>query len=89
MLKEHVRVMEAEKTEAFPVGTRVRVKQSVIVYHHPEHRNQPFDIKGLEGEVGNILREWQGREVSANYPIYVKFSGKFVTHLQESELEQI
>jgi len=32
------------------VGDRVRVKESIIVYHHPEHRNQSFDIKGLEGE---------------------------------------
>jgi Ferredoxin thioredoxin reductase variable alpha chain len=89
MLKEDVRVMEADKTEAFPVGTRVRVKQSVIVYHHPEHRGQPFDIKGLEGEVGAIIREWQGREVSANYPILIKFGGKFSAHLHENELEQI
>ena len=33
------------------VGDRVHVQESVIVYHHPEHRNEPFDIKGLEGEV--------------------------------------
>lgn len=31
------------------VGDRVRVRTSVIVYHHPEHRNQPFDLKGMEG----------------------------------------
>ncbi|MGL5921746.1 ferredoxin-thioredoxin reductase variable chain, partial [Chroococcidiopsis sp.] len=37
------------------VGDRVRVKESVIVYHHPEHRNQPFDIKGLEGDVLGIV----------------------------------
>ena len=48
------------------VGDRVRVKESVIVYHHPEHRNQPFDVKGHEGEVlGNysgLARETRQRQ---------------------------
>jgi hypothetical protein len=69
------------------VGDRIRVKESVIVYHHPEHRNQPFDIKGLEGEVVEVLREWQGRPVSANYPFIVKFGPKFRTHLNDFEIE--
>jgi Ferredoxin thioredoxin reductase variable alpha chain len=71
------------------IGTRVRVSQSVVVYHHPDHRNQPFDIKGQEGEVLSILKEWQGRPVSANLPVIVKFGGKFRAHLQEAELEII
>lgn len=79
--------MEAGATEAFPVGTKVRVKSSVIVYHHPDHRNQPFDIQGQEGLVSAVLREWQGREISANFPVLVKFSPKFTAHLQETELE--
>lgn len=69
------------------VGDRVRVKQSVIVYHHPENRNQPLDIQGHEGEVIAVVKEWQGRPVSANFPIHVKFEGKFRAHLQEHELE--
>ncbi len=69
------------------VGDRVRVKTSVIVYHHPENRNQPFDIQGLEGEITAVIKDWQGREVSANYPYLVVFSRKFRAHLQESELE--
>ncbi|NCJ06935.1 ferredoxin--nitrite reductase [Synechococcales cyanobacterium C] len=69
------------------VGDRVRVKTSVIVYHHPEHRNQPFDIQGLEGEITGVIKDWQGREVSANYPYLVEFSRKFRAHLQEVELE--
>ena len=69
------------------VGDRVRVKQSVIVYHYPGHRNQPFDIQGQEGEVIAILKEWKGRPVSANLPIYVKFPDKFKAHLKEDELE--
>jgi hypothetical protein len=69
------------------VGDRVRVKESVIVYHHPEHRNQPFDIKGLEGEVTALVNDWQGRPVSANFPLQVRFSKKFKAHLREDELE--
>ncbi|NEU83521.1 ferredoxin-thioredoxin reductase variable chain [Nostoc sp. UIC 10630] len=71
------------------VGDRVRVKDSVVVYHHPEHRNQAFDIKGIEGDVVNIATQWQGRPVSANLPIVVQFSKKFKAHLRENELEVI
>ena len=71
------------------VGDRVRVKESIIVYHHPEHRSKAFDLNGTEGEVIKIVTEWQGRPVSANLPILVKFSKKFKAHLRESELEVI
>ncbi|MBD2559901.1 ferredoxin-thioredoxin reductase variable chain [Nostoc linckia FACHB-391] len=71
------------------VGDRVRVKDSVVVYHHPEHRNQPFDIKGEEGDVVNIATQWRDRPVSANLPIVVQFSKKFKAHLRENELEVI
>jgi hypothetical protein len=71
------------------VGARIRVKESVIVYHHPEHRSQPFDIKGLEGEVVGTIKEWQGREVSANYPFIVKFGPKFRAHLTDAEMETV
>ncbi len=69
------------------VGDRVRVKESTIIYHHPEHRNVGFDIKGLEGEVVAFANEWRGRPVSANLPIQVQFSKKFKAHLRESEVE--
>jgi hypothetical protein len=71
------------------VGDRVRVKDSVLVYHHPEHRNLAFDIKGLEGDILDIVTQWQGRPVSANLPILVQFSKKFKAHLRENELEVI
>ncbi|WP_442936080.1 ferredoxin-thioredoxin reductase variable chain [Nostoc sp.] len=71
------------------VGDRVRVKDSVVVYHHPEHRNQAFDIKGTEGDVIGIATQWQGRPVSANLPVVVQFSKKFKAHLRENELEVI
>ncbi len=74
-------------SKVMKVGDRVRVKESVMVYHHPEHRNQPFDLKGLEGEVIAFANEWQGKPISANLPIYVQFSKKFKAHLRENELE--
>lgn len=69
------------------VGDRVRVSSSVLVYHHPEHKKQGFDVKGMEGEVIAIVTEWQGRPVSANLPILVRFGNKFKAHFRESELE--
>ena len=71
------------------VGDRVRVVESVIVYHHPQNRKEPFDIKGMEGEVTAIVTEWRGRPVSANLPILVQFDKKFKAHLREDELEVI
>jgi len=71
------------------VGDRIRVNQSVVVYHHPEHRGKAFDLKGSEGEVVDIVTQWQGRPVSANLPILVQFNKKFKAHLRENELEII
>ncbi|MGR3277032.1 ferredoxin-thioredoxin reductase variable chain [Acaryochloris sp. 'Moss Beach'] len=71
------------------VGDQVRVKESVVIYHHPEHRNNPFDIKGTEGELIQVIKDWQGREVSANYPYLVKFSKKLRIHLGEHEIESV
>lgn len=71
------------------VGDRVRVKKSITVYHNPQHRNQPFDIQGLEGEIIAFVTEWQGRPVSANLPVLVQFDKKFKVHLKEQELEVV
>jgi len=71
------------------VGDRVRVKESVVVYHHPEHRSGGFDIKGEEGQVVAIVTQWNNRPVSANFPILVQFSKKFKAHLRDFELETI
>ncbi len=68
------------------VGDRIRVVKSVVVYHHPSHRNEPFDLNGLEGEVVAIVKEWHGRPVSANLPVQVKFDKKFQAHFREDEL---
>lgn len=71
------------------VGDRVRVKESVVIYHHPEHRGEAFDIKGIEGEIVEIVTQWQGRPVSANLPFLVQVSKKFKVHLRENEIELI
>ncbi|MCP6762593.1 MAG: ferredoxin-thioredoxin reductase variable chain [Fischerella sp. CENA71] len=70
-------------------GDRVRVKESVVVYHHPEHRGNAFDMKGTEGEVVAIVTQWHDRPVSANLPVLVQFSKKFKAHFREQELEII
>ncbi len=71
------------------VGDRIRVKDSVLVYHHPEHRGKAFDIQGKEGEVKAIVTKWNDRPVSANFPFLIQFDKKFKVHLREGELEVI
>lgn len=70
-------------------GDHVRVKESLIVYHHPQHRNQAFDLKGMEGQVLAIVKDWQGRPVTANLPVQVQFEQKFRAHFKDEELELI
>ncbi|MBC6481810.1 MAG: ferredoxin-thioredoxin reductase variable chain [Hormoscilla sp. GM7CHS1pb] len=73
------------------IGDRVRVAESVVIYHNPQNRNEPFELKGLEGEVSDIILERDGKPISANMPILVQFKleRKFKVHLRESELEVI
>ncbi len=71
------------------VSDRVRVMASTIVYHYPKHKKQPFDLKGMEGEIIDIITNWQGRPVSANFPILVKFDKRFKAHFRDHELEVI
>jgi hypothetical protein len=74
------------------VGDRVRVIESVIVYHHPDRAKQAFDIKGMEGKITDILTDWHGRPISPNYPILIEFqasSKKFNTHLSDREIEAL
>ncbi len=76
-------------TPDLTIGTRVRVKISVIIYTHPEHKNAAFDAMGLEGEVIGLMTEWHGRPVSANLPYLIRFTPKFKAHFTEYELEAI
>lgn len=71
------------------VGDRVRVIESVIVYHQPNHKKQPFDVKGLEGEITTIITDWHGRPISPNLPIVVQFDKNFKAHFRNNELEVI
>lgn len=71
------------------VGDRVLIKDSVAVYHHPQNRNQEFDLQGQQGEVISIVQDWKGRPISPNLPILVKFDKRFKAHFRESELEVV
>ncbi|PZD72898.1 Ferredoxin-thioredoxin reductase, variable chain [Acaryochloris thomasi RCC1774] len=71
------------------VGDSIRVKESVTVYHYPDHRNQPFDLRGQTGEIMAILESWRGRAISPNLPVHVKFDNKFTAHFLDNELEPI
>jgi hypothetical protein len=76
-----------ETHKVMKIGDRVRIIESVIVYHHPEHRGQPLDIKDREGEIVSFANEWQGKAISANFPLVVKFDKKFRAHLRADEIE--
>ncbi|QQE67209.1 hypothetical protein GFS31_39210 [Leptolyngbya sp. BL0902] len=76
------------------VGNRVRIKASVIFYHHPLHRNEAFDANGLEGTVVGVLNDYQGRPISPNFPVQVEFAVEgvkrpFRAHLKADELEVV
>ena len=69
------------------IGDRIRIIESIIVYHHPEHRQEAFDLKGMEGEIINVISDWEGRPLSANLPLLVKISEKFKVHVCDNEVE--
>ncbi len=68
-------------------GDRVRVCTSVVVFTHPEHRGQAFDLEGQEGEVVQVLNDWKGRPISPTLPVVVAF-GRFRAHFRVDELAQ-
>jgi len=69
-------------------GDQVKVSSSVVVYNHPQHRGEAFDMEGQQGEVFNILNDWKGRPISPNLPVVVAF-GKFRAHFREDELAAV
>lgn len=76
------------------VGDRVRVTAPLSLFNHPQHRNEPFNAKGLEGTIVDILTDWNGRPISPNYQIVTAFEVEgakrpFKAHLSENELEVI
>ena len=67
-------------------GDKVVVTSSVIVYNHPQHRGEAFDLKGSEGDVVNVLSEWKGRPISPTLPVIVAF-GRYKAHFRDDELQ--
>ncbi|MEI6029546.1 MAG: ferredoxin-thioredoxin reductase variable chain [Synechococcaceae cyanobacterium ELA739] len=66
-------------------GDPVKVDQSVVVFTHPEHRGEAFDLLGQEGVVHQVLDSWKGRPISPTLPIVVAF-GKYRAHFRPEEL---
>jgi hypothetical protein len=71
------------------IGDRVKVSAEVIVFHHPAHKGEPHNIAGMEGRIVDILKDWQGRVISPNYPIKVELGARFFVHLADTEVELI
>lgn len=69
-------------------GDQVTVSESVVVYHHPQHRGEAFDLKGQQGEVLQVLHDWKGRTISPTLPVVVAF-GKFRAHFRADELQTV
>ena len=69
-------------------GDQVKVSQSVVVFTHPEHRGQPFDLQGQEGVVFQVLHDWKGRPISPTLPVIVAF-GRYKAHFRPDELETL
>jgi hypothetical protein len=67
-------------------GDSVAVCQSVVVYNHPQHRGEAFDMEGQQGEVVQVLSDWKGRPISPTLPVIVAF-GKYRAHFRPEELQ--
>ena len=69
-------------------GDKVTVEASVVVYNHPQHRGEAFDLKGESGDVVTVLDDWKGRPISPTLPVIVAF-GRYKAHFRVEELEAI
>ena len=67
-------------------GDKVVVTSSVVVYNHPQHRGEAFDMKGSEGDVVSVLTEWKGRPISPTLPVLVAF-GRYKAHFRVEEIQ--
>ena len=61
------------------------VDASVVVFNHPEHRGEAFDMKGQNGEIVSVLDDWKGRPISPTLPVIVAF-GRYKAHFRADEL---
>ncbi len=75
------------KTDPVPMqpGDQVTISQSVVVYNHPEHRGEAFDLEGQQGVVHQVLDDWKGRPISPTLPVVVAF-GRYRAHFRPEEL---
>ncbi len=69
-------------------GDKVTVEASVVVYNHPQHRGEAFDLKGESGDVVTVLDDWKGRPISPTLPVIVAF-GRYKAHFREDELKAV
>ena len=67
-------------------GDKVVKTSSVVVYNHPQHRGEAFDMKGSEGDVVSVLTEWKGRPISPTLPVLVAF-GRYKAHFRGEEIQ--
>ncbi len=68
------------------VGDKVTVDTSVVVFNHPEHRGEAFDMQGQSGDVVKVLNDWKGRVISPTLPVIVAF-GRYKAHFRADELK--
>ena len=68
-------------------GDKVTVEASVVVYNHPQHRGEAFDLKGESGDVVTVLDDWKGRPISPTLPVIVAF-GRYKAHFRADELKE-
>ena len=68
------------------VGDKVTVGTSVVVFNHPEHRGEAFDMQGQSGDVVKVLNDWKGRVISPTLPVIVAF-GRYKAHFRADELK--
>ena len=75
---------------------KVKVKESVVVYHVPKSKGAAVDLNGMEGEVASRADDLNGTYISANLEIRVAFAvpddpkGKtFIAHMKEDEVEAL
>lgn len=77
--------MTPERDQRMQPGDQVKVSSEVVVYTHPEHRGEPFDLQGQVGQVHQVLSDWKGRPISPTLPVIVAF-GKYRAHFRDDEL---
>ena len=71
--------------DAMQTGDKVQVNTSVVVFNHPEHRGEAFDMQGQNGEIVTVLNDWKGRTIRPTLPVIVAF-GRYKAHFHAEEL---